>query len=699
VKNRTILILDDDPGVSRLMGNAVREAGREPVCFARAADALHWLRENRPELMLLDNVLADMNAVAFLDQLEQAAISVPFVITTGQGNELLAVELMKRGALDYLVKDADFLDQLPAALQRTLRVVETQHRLADVEQALRQFRTETRAILEAAADGIVTFDAAGTIVTANSALREMYGFTEAELANLNITRLLTPADGGALPQYPTRASTNEAKRQLRTPREFVALRADGLTFDAEVTFSEIEGSSQRLYLAIIRDISEKRRVQRQLMHDALHDKLTGLPNRAQAAHRIQHLMGLYADRPGSHCAVVFVDLDRFKLVNDSMGHAAGDLMLVEVSRRLGHLLRPVDLLARIASDEFVIILDDVRELSSAVDVGRRVLAALEPEIPVRGARIKTNASIGIAMSQAAETDAEELLRRADLAMNRAKENGRGRIEVFDKDMHARTAMLMRLEIELRHAIGTDQILNYYQPVVNVDKGRVAGFEALVRWQQNGKGMVSPAEFIPLAEETGLICALGSQVLRNACRQNRLWHDRFGQPTVVSVNLSARQLVSDNVVQLVREVLADTGLPASSLKLELTESAFIDYQKGDLGALDELRAMGVGLAIDDFGTGYSSFGYLGKLPIETIKVDRTFVQGLPDKPDNVAITSAILALARAMNINTVVEGVENAAQLRFLRERGCRWVQGYLFSKPLPADAATEFLARPVAVPD
>lgn len=274
---------------------------------------------------------------------------------------------------------------------------------------------------------------------------------------------------------------------MRAPREFVATRADGSPFDAEVTFSEVEGSNQRLYLAIIRNISEKKRVERQLLHDAFHDKLTGLPNRALTINRISHALNRRMSHPGFKCAVMFIDLDRFKMVNDSMGHSAGDLMLTEVARRLMTAVRPSDTLARISGDEFAIVLEDIHDLRNAVHVADRVLESLGPEISLRGGSVKTNASIGIALSQEDGVDAEELLRRADIAMYRAKEKGRGRYEIFDIAMHSRTVMMMRTESDLRRAIGTDEIQVYYQPVIDLSKRVVAGFEALVRWNKPGRG--------------------------------------------------------------------------------------------------------------------------------------------------------------------------------------------------------------------
>ena len=686
-----VLVVEDDNGLASLVARRVEQAGCHADVARDSAEAVSRLTDDEFDLMLLDHELPDGNASQLLDNLDQAGVSTPFIVTTGQGNETLAVELMKRGALDYLIKDTDFLDRLEASITRVLSHIQTQARLREVEQSLKQHRVEMEAIVEAAVDGIVTFDGDGHIVTANGALCSLYGYTSEEVAGLHISALFPNEEGVPVFPLPGRAGTGEIRKQLQAPREFIGVRKEGSPFDAEVTMNEVQGSADRLYIAIIRDISEKKRIERQLLHDAFHDKLTGLPNRALALNRISHALSRRDDHPRFRCAVMFVDLDRFKMVNDTMGHAAGDSLLIEVAERLQNVMRPADTIARLGGDEFVVVLENVVDMRNAIHVAERVLEALKPEINLKGSPVQANASLGIALSQDDTDDAEELLRRADIAMYRAKEKGRGRYEVFDIEMHSSTVMMMRLETDLRRAIGSDEITLHYQPVVNLQKRVVAGFEALVRWNRPGEGLVSPAKFIPLAEETGLICALGRQVLHLACKQNREWRDRFGEFTTLSVNLSAYQLQREDVVSLVRDVLKDTGMPAKSLKLELTEGAFIDYVKGEMSALDELKAMGVGLAIDDFGTGYSSFGYLGKLPIETIKLDRSFIKGLPQDHDHVAICRAILAMSGAMDLNVIAEGIEHTGQLKFLFEQGCRWAQGYLFSRPVPAEQAEELL--------
>ncbi|MCA8911547.1 MAG: EAL domain-containing protein [Planctomycetes bacterium] len=693
----TILVIEDDPGVATLVSNTVGDVGCNAVTVATGGDAVEWLRENDADLLLIDNVLPDMHALDLLDRIEEVGRHFPFIVTTGNSSESVAVELMKRGAVDYVIKDAEFLDRLPVAIHRAIEMLSARERLSEVENALHQYRVETEAILEAAADGITTFDNTGKIITANGALCEMYAQEFDKLVGSQVDALFPAENGSAVIPLPGRAGTGEVRKQLRIPREYVAIRSDGTPFDAEVTINEVQGGNRRVYIAIIRDISEKKRIERQLLHDAFHDKLTGLPNRALAMNRINHALKRRDDHESYRCGVMFLDLDRFKMVNDTLGHAAGDQMLIEVAQRLQEAVRPADTIARIGGDEFVVVLEDIHDIRNAIHVAERMLESLDAEINVRGHPVRTNASIGIALNEDTTENGEELLRHADIAMYRAKEKGRARFEIFDLEMHSRTVMMMRTETELRRAIGTDEILLHYQPVVDLEKRVVAGFEALVRWNQPGRGMISPAQFIPLAEETGLIGALGRQVLYMACRQNREWKDQFGEPTVIAVNLSVYQLQREDVVSLVQDVLKETGLPPSTLKLELTEGAFLDYQKGGLEALDELKAMGIGLSIDDFGTGYSSFSYLGKLPIETIKLDRSFIMGLPQDKDHQAISKAILAMAQAMDLKVVAEGIEHSGQLRFLYEHGCRFAQGYLFSRPVGVEQAVDLLFSSVDV--
>lgn len=693
-----VLIVEDDEGVARLVGNAVKETGCEYSIVPTGSDALAWCAERRADLMLLDNVLPDMTANELLENAEEGGVALcPFIVTTGNGSEMLAVELMKRGAVDYIVKDADFLDRIGPAVKRAMESIRGKRKLEEVEAALRQYAVETEAILDLAPHGILTFNGEGEIITANRKTAELYGTNQEKLNGVNIAELLPEKGGMPLAAVPGKTSVRDVKEYLNSAHEFVGTRVDGTTFEGEVVFSKAEASLHPLYIAIIRDVTEYKSIERQLVHDAFHDKLTGLPNRALVQNRIDHALTRRHENPGWRCAVLFVDLDRFKLVNDTLGHTAGDQLLIEAAKRIKKQLRPDDTIGRIGGDDFLVLVEDIHDVRNAIHVCERILQGLEDPITINGQPVHSNASIGVAFGTNDVERGEELIRRADIAMYRAKENGRGRFEVFEDDMHSRTSMLLKLENDLRKAVREKEFVLHYQPVIDLVERKVAGFEALVRWARSGSELVSPGVFIPLAEETGLISDIGRQVLYEACRQNREWMDLSGKPCVMNVNMSAHQLQRDDVVSMVRDILNDLKLPTSSLHLELTEGVFVDYGKGDLEVLDELAAMGVGLAIDDFGTGYSSFSYLSKLPVQTLKLDRSFIMGLPHNSDHVAIATAILAMAKAMGLDVVAEGVEELQQLKFLMQHGCLMAQGYYFSRPVAAEHAEASLHKNIEI--
>jgi diguanylate cyclase (GGDEF)-like protein len=430
------------------------------------------------------------------------------------------------------------------------------------------------------------------------------------------------------------------------------------------------------------------------VHQALHDSLTALPNRALLIDRLDHALAR-ARRWGSAISVLFVDLDDFKVVNDSLGHRVGDQLLTEVADRLRRCIRSSDTAARLGGDEFAVLLEDAGDGLDATTVAERILDDLRRPSTVDGHDVLANASIGIAGTTSGTEEAGELLRNADMAMYRAKSQGKGRFAFFEPEMH--TALLERLELEaeMRRGIEAGEFRLHYQPIVTVDDGRVVGLEALVRWQHPVRGMVPPASFIPLAEESGLIVPLGRWVLGEACRYLRAWQEETPPPTpvYVSVNVSAHQLHQIGYAREVAEVLEATGLDPASLVLEITESVFMQDSEATLEKLAELRAVGVRLALDDFGTGYSSIGYLRRFPIDVLKIDKSFVDALGTQTQDASLADAIVAMGAALNIETLAEGVEDADQHDRLRALGCNFAQGYLFARPLEPSVLTALLAR------
>jgi diguanylate cyclase (GGDEF)-like protein len=427
------------------------------------------------------------------------------------------------------------------------------------------------------------------------------------------------------------------------------------------------------------------------------DPLTNLPNRALFMERLERLVARPVTPEHLEFAVFFLDIDRFKAVNDSLGHQAGDEVLIAIARRLEKSLRSTDTvsrftgdhtLARLGGDEFTVLLDGVRGAHDAEIVAERLLAAVAQPFALRGREIVTSASIGIVLSGARYEQAADMVRDADTAMYRAKALGKARAEVFDTSMRTAVERRLRLEADLRRALERQELAVYYQPIVSLSDGRLSGFEALLRWQHPERGLVSPVEFIPTAEETGLIVPIGAWVLREACRQTRAWEREFGERghLSISVNLSARQCLEPSLLGDVAQILTDTGLAPERLKLEVTESAVLENSDTIRDVLNQLRALGVQLGLDDFGTGYSALSYLRQFPFQTLKVDRSFVSGV-DQSANAEIVRTIVSLAAALSMDVTAEGIETAEQAAFLKDLACEFGQGFYFCKPLTSGDA------------
>jgi diguanylate cyclase (GGDEF)-like protein len=433
-----------------------------------------------------------------------------------------------------------------------------------------------------------------------------------------------------------------------------------------------------------------------LAHQAFHDALTALPNRALLLDRLEHALARAA-RHQEAIAILFLDLDRFKVVNDSLGHEAGDQLLVAVAKRLQACLRPEDTVARLGGDEFTVLLEGITQVSDATHVAERIKQVLQAPFIVVGHEVFITASIGIALSGLGfgQHDPGELLRDADAAMYKAK--GKARYEIFDANINARALDRLKLESDLNQAIERKEFKVYYQPQVEITTGRILGLEALVRWQHPQHGLMSPSEFIPLAEETRLILPIGQWVLEEACRQARAWQEQYPHdpPLFISVNLSAKQFQNPALPEMVAQILEDTKLDPHRLKLEITESVLMEDVQSAIALLQELKDLGVQLAIDDFGTGYSSLSYLKHFRVEMLKVDKSFIERVGQDPADTAIVQTATALAQTLGMQVVAEGVETAEQLLQLRALGCNWGQGFYFSRPLPSEAIAVLLAKDV----
>jgi diguanylate cyclase (GGDEF)-like protein/PAS domain S-box-containing protein len=447
------------------------------------------------------------------------------------------------------------------------------------------------------------------------------------------------------------------------------------------------------------DITDRHRAEAQLSHDALHDRLTGLPNRILFQERLEHVLQLAKRHNIFSFAVLFVDLDRFKTINDSLGHLVGDRLLMGIAQRLKACIRSSDTLARLGGDEFAMLIEDVDDKGDIIHLVERIQQEFKLPFHLNGQEIYANASIGVLIETADYDCAEDLLRDADIAMYRAKERGRGCYEVFDITMRDRAVAMLHLETDLRKAIINQEFQLHYQPIVALHNNQITGFEALVRWQHPDKGLIPPIEFIGVAEETGLILPLGIWVLQEACTQMRAWHEEFPSdpPLSVSVNVSGKQFAQVDLVDKIRQILAETSFDPHCLKLEITESTIVEDLASAKAKLIQLQELGIQVSIDDFGTGYSSLSYLSRFPINFLKIDRSFIQDIDTSSERLEIIRAIVSLADSLKIDVVAEGVETASQLAQLcslqpTSGQEHFAQGYLFSKPLNRDAAKSLIA-------
>ena len=479
---------------------------------------------------------------------------------------------------------------------------------------------------------------------------------------------------------------NEDERNLRPRQSFEMWREIKKGLAQEWTPDEIklaQALGTHLYMAVM-----QRRVEEMIRHQASHDRLTGLPNRLLFDERLSLALA-YAHQRGEMLAVMFLDLDRFKVINDTLGHATGDQLLQQVAHRIAECLKKSDTIARWGGDEFTLILPQVSSASDAINIATRVIKSLQAPFNCREQEFHMTTSIGIALAPYDGEDAETLLKNADTAMYRAKYQGKNNFQLYAADMNTQALEQLVLANDLYKALNRSEFLLHYQPQVDLKTGQVVGIEALIRWQHPERGMIPPNQFISLAEETGQIAAIGEWVLYTACAQNRAWQEAGYPPIRVAVNLSARQFQQQNLAQLINRVLTETGLEARYLEVEITESIAMQNIHVTIAVLDELRTMGVHISIDDFGTGYSSLATLKRFPLHTLKVDREFVKDLTTSNKDAALTQAIVTLAHGLDLDVIAEGVETAEQQEFLRSIGCDAMQGYLFSKPLPAAAAAE----------
>jgi diguanylate cyclase (GGDEF)-like protein/PAS domain S-box-containing protein len=612
------------------------------------------------------------------------------------GTVIVTTLLSRRGKLTMIMLESDDTlgDECAEGLTKLgAEVALALDSLAFNETMLVQ-RSEARfsSLVQNSTDVVMILSADGAIQYQSPSGEHVFGYEHTALQGTSVRDLLHPDDVVKLEAF---LAAVDSRAEAAPRVEWRVRHADGSWIHTETVGNNLLHDPDVSGLVLnSRDISDRMALQEQLTYQAFHDPLTSLPNRALFMDRLEHAM-IRADRREQAVALLFLDLDNFKIVNDSLGHQAGDLMLIAAARRLLECVRAEDTVARLGGDEFTILIEDVRGLDGALDVAERISEQLRAPFVIHGHELFTTASIGIAVSGFDVSTSADLLRNADLAMYRAKADGKARHIVFDSAMNLQAMKRLQLESALRRAVEREELRLVFQPIMSLDTMGIDRVETLVRWEHPERGMVSPADFIPLAEETGLIVPIGMWILAEACRQAQRWQEELPdapQP-VVSVNLSPRQFQHPTLVEDIIRILHETGLPPERLELEITEGAVMEDPAAARATLQRIHDLEISLAIDDFGTGYSSLSYLKRFPVSVLKVDQSFVRGIGQDEQDSAIVRGVIALAHSLNLSVTAEGIETFEQLARLRELGCNHGQGYLLSRPVPSQAIAALLAR------
>jgi diguanylate cyclase (GGDEF)-like protein/PAS domain S-box-containing protein len=680
-----ILLVEDDEDDFVLTRAMLEQPGQRPFQLEWAQDyapALRAIREARHDLYLVDYRLGERTGLDLVRDAWVAEPPAPVIVLTGQDDYEVDLRASELGVTDYLVKGT--LDG--PSLERTIRYAIRHHR---VMEDLRRSEERYAVAVRATNDAIWDWDLATRAVHFSERWTTLLGYGPDAFASRRADAWFALVHPDDAPRLRREIDHHLAGDGPHFENEHRIRHADGgwrWVLTRGLTTRDEDGRALRI-TGSLSDITDRRVAEQRLVHDALHDSLTGLPNRVLFMDRLAQCLSHRDRDPGYGCALLYVDVDRFKLVNDSLSHAAGDRLLIELAHRVGRVLRPGDTLARLGGDEFCVLLDGIGGPGEAEDVAARVAAAIARPAHVERRELAVSASIGISHNLDGVAVPEELVRNADIAMYAAKTDGGGRCRIFDASMHQRVVARMSLEAQLRTAIEKETLDTAFQPIVDLATGRLHGLEVLARWPAS-EPPVPPCDFIPVAEESGLIGPLGTLVLRRACQTLAGWRrDGVVEPGVtVSVNVSIRQTDDAAFADVVRTALADAGLPPANLVLEITESTLIENPERVSAVLQDLLALGVGVQLDDFGTGYSSLTVLHDFPGDSLKIDRSFVATMLDRPESQTIVRSIVGLAHNLGLRVIAEGIERAGQLEALAGLGCEYGQGFHIGRPLDAEA-------------
>ncbi len=696
-KRGVVLVADDDPVMRLLMLEMLGQVGLDGIEAEDGAQAVALCQSVSPDLILLDVEMPNMDGFSACREIRriEAGAPVPIIMVTG-GDDIEAVtNAYEVGATDFVSKPINW----PILGHRVMYVL----RASDAIVRLRMADAHNRAVLAAIPDTFFRLNRNGFYLDYEPG-NEMRGLDS--VAAFPVEACV----GKHITEVLPRDIAERLLEQMRGVLDTLHVRS----VDYElIRFGVVHHFEARLVatgasevLGLVRDISERKRTEEQIRRLAYCDSLTGIPNRQAFLETLER--ELHRSKVGNKkFAVLFMDLDAFKRINDTLGHNVGDHLLKIVSERLRETIRPSDLvsrgdqshnLARLGGDEFTILIPDLERVENAMAVAHRVKEAMRRPFLIEGNEIFVTASIGISLFPEDGDDCNSLLKFADTAMYHAKNCGKNNAKLYSSSLTMQIMSHVKLEVGLRKALKNEELYLLYQPQIEVRSGQIVGVEALVRWRHPERGIISPTEFIPLAEETGLIVPIGEWVLRTACNQAKAWQRLAKRSVRMAVNLSAKQFKDENLTQIVVSALHDTGLDPKLLELELTEGTLMDDARATMATLEQLRGIGVYLSIDDFGTGYSSMNYLKRFDVRALKIDKSFISGLPQDSENAAITRAIIAMAHGLKMVVVAEGVETDAQLGLLQEYGCDLVQGFYLGHPSPHEAITLMLQQPCAEP-
>ena len=688
-----ILLVEDNRAHAEIICGAFEPQGESVrLTVVHTLQTAHEaLNVSKPDLIIANLRLPDGQGVELLPA-ERAELSYPVVIMTSSGDEQVAVEAIKTGALDYVVKSDVTLLDLPRIAERALREWDHITERQRSEQTLGKSEECYALAARAANDGLWDWDMITNTIYFFPRWKTMLGWEEEAIGNTleEWYKRVHSEDIG--PMRKKIADHLEGHtpyfegeyRMLHKDRSYRWMLCRGLTVrDTQGKAYRMAGSQT--------DITDRKVAKEQLFYVAAHDPLTDLANYSLFLDHLGQALQRTKRYSDEKFAVLFLDLDHFKVVNDSLGHKIGDSLLIEFSRRLKKCLRPVDTAARLGGDEFTILLDRITTVQDVVSVVKRIQAVLTVPFQLHQQEVFMTASIGITLSSPSYEYPDDVLRDADTAMYRAKSAGRAQYVIFDKSMHTRATERLRLETELRRAIKQQEFQVHYQPIISLPRGQISGAEGLLRWYHPQRGLIPPMEFIPLAEETGLIIPISEWLIRTVCTQQKSWQEAGYPPIILAINISMRDLQCPDLAERVEQILAETEVAADTIELEITETTVMNNIHSSLETLKDLSHLGIRISIDDFGTGHSSLGRLKHLPIQTLKIDQSFIHDMANNPDDETLTKAIIAMAQGLKLEVIAEGVETNDQLSFLQAQRCDKLQGFLFSRPLPVAEFTRLL--------